>query len=282
MLQAGKKVEGLSEKELKEQADELDNEDFNINLPSTQLELFRRNMTGKQLIGSFANHNTHHAKAQFTNLSLKTPIVFNGVNYIELNQVMNPQGQRISKLLATSLAAVVDNAKDPLASFLNMNTFTVNTIALLQRVGVDERTIFAFMNQPVLVELTQKYFNDRGSMSEEKQFQEIKAKWKQKLKDKLEGAESSNVELTTELLEKSLNPDGSSEYYQTQLTVMEAFEKYYKTGLELAQGIQAAKVDTTGVGPSSASNYVLLQKQRRVLERVRKDNNEIVGLEQNL
>jgi len=277
LLQAGKSVKGLTAEELKKKSDELDNEDFNINLPSTQLELFRRNMTGKQLIGAFANHNTHHAKSQYTNLSLKSPIVFNGTNYMELNKIFNPQGQRISKLLATSLAAVVDNAKDPLASFLNMNTFTVNSIALLQRVGVDERTIFAFMNQPVLVELTQRYFNDRGSMSDEKHFQEIKKKWKEKLKDK---ADNQKVDLTTELLEKCLKPDGSDEYYEAQLTVMEAFERIHKIGAELAQGIQAAKVDTTGVGPSSASNYVLLQKQRRVLEKVRKNKNDIVGLEE--
>jgi hypothetical protein len=114
-------------------------------------------------------------------------------------------------------------------------------------------------------------------MSDEKHFQEIKKKWKEKLKDK---ADNQKVDLTTELLEKCLKPDGSDEYYEAQLTVMEAFERIHKIGAELAQGIQAAKVDTTGVGPSSASNYVLLQKQRRVLEKVRKNKNDIVGLEE--
>lgn len=287
LLKVGKVKEAnkLKGEELVEAANALDDEDFNINYPSTQLELFRRNMTGKQLIGSFANHNTHHAKAQFTNLQLKQPIKFNNEDFYMLNLVRNSKGQRISKLLATGLAAVVDNAKDPIASFLNLNTFTVNTIALMQRAGVDEETIFAFMNQPVILELTQKYFNERGSLAEEKHFAAIRAKWQQTLNAKLkeEGIDPqalAEVPLTTALLEKHLEGDKSTEYYSVQLAVLNAFDNYAKMAQELALNIQASKVDTTGVGPTSATNYTLLQKQKRILDKVAKGKNLIVNGEE--
>ena len=287
LLQAGEvtKANKLKGKELTKAADNLDDADFNINYPSTQLELFRRNMMGKQLIGIFANHNTHHAKAQFTNLALKSPITVNGQEYLMLNQIYNNQGQRISKLLATDLAAVVDNAKDPIASFLNMNTFTANTIALMQRLGIQEDFIYAFMNQPVILELTQKYYNDRGSLSEEKQFSDIKNKWQGLLNAKLkesgiDPATVAAVDFTTDLLEKNLNPDKSVDYYIVQSAVLKAFGDWYETAGELGQGIQASRVDTVGVGPTSAANYTMLQKQRNVLEKIKKGTNKIQGAEE--
>lgn len=287
LLQAGKTVTGLSKAELIERAGELDNEeDFNINYPSTQLELFRRNMTGNQLIGIFANHNTHHAKAQYTDLQLKDPISFNGEQFYLLNQTANNKGVRISKSLATDLAAVVDTASDPLASFLNMNTFTANTQALLERLGVDNRTVFAFLNQPIILELTQTYFNDKGGLADAKQFREIQASWKKKLEDKLENADIKVDELLKDLdfstteLESSIYPNGTLEYYQTQYRAIHAFQKYYNIALELGEGIQAAKADTTGVGPSMATNYTTINKQTKLSRKVKAGENTIIGLEE--
>jgi hypothetical protein len=287
LLQAGKVKEAnsLSGKALIKESDKLDTVGFNINFPSTQLELFRRNMTGKQLIGIFANHNTHHAKGQLTTLRLKNPIVFNNEEYVLLNQVKNSEGLSISRVLATDLAAVVDNAKEPLAAFLNLNTFTANTVALLQRAGVDNKTVWAFVNQPVITELTQRYFNDKGSLSEEKQFNTIKNKWRALLKSELEkgGKSLSDVKeipLNREILEKNLFPSKTADYYATQFMVLQAFEKHYRIAEELALGIQAAKVDTVGVGPTSASNYVLLQKQTRILDKIEKASNLIEGSEE--
>lgn len=291
LLQAGKVAESkLPKKQLLDAADALDNEDFNINLPSTQLELFSRNMMGAKLIGIFANHNVHHAKAQYTNLALKQAITFNNTDYYKLNQVFNEKGQRISKLLASNLAGVVDNAKYPLSSFLNSNTFTVNTIALLERLGIDEDTVYAFVNQPVILELTQLYFNEKGSLSEEKQFQAIQNLWQQKLNAILEksGEEVDTVidsNLNVADLYKALSgvPQNEAEkvdYYKLQSKVFRLFKNYYKIAQELNEGVAAAKTDTVGVGPTSSANYVFLNKQERVLQRIAGNNNSIVGLEE--
>jgi hypothetical protein len=70
----GKEIFSYRE-QLKSLIEELEEEDFNINYPSTQLEIFIRNMTGKDLIGPFANNNTNHAKALFTELGLTTNLL---------------------------------------------------------------------------------------------------------------------------------------------------------------------------------------------------------------
>lgn len=287
LLQNGKVKESkLKGKELIKKADELDNEDFNINYPATQLELFGRNMMGKQLIGIFANHNTHHAKAQYTNLQLKDGIYFNDTLYYKLNNVFNEKGIRISKSLATDLAAVVDNAKEPLSAFLNMNTFTANSIALFQRLGIDNDTIFAFVNQPVLLELSQKHFNEKGSLADEKHFDEIKQKWKKSLETKLVEAGidvkemKTNTDLSLKELEENLYPSNTIEYYEVQYRTMLAFEKYHKIANELRQGIAAAKADTQGVGPISGANYVMINNQQKLLNKINRDENLIIGLDE--
>jgi hypothetical protein len=287
LIQAGKKKEAtLTGSELLDAASVLDEGDnFNINYPSTQSELFRRGMTGKELIGIYANHNVHHAKAQYTNMKLKVPIYFNGIPYTELNQIKSPTGTRISKALASNVAAAVDNANDPVASFLNMNTYTANVQSMLQRLGVEERTVFAFLNQPVILELTRNYFNDKGSLSDDKNFRTTMSRWKTLLANKIKeaGVEvevDTSTDFSNEILERDLLPSGTLEYYQNQLNVLQAFETYHSIASELAMGIQASKSDTKGVGPASANNYTTINKQDRLLRKIEKDTNSIQGLEE--
>ena len=150
---------------LKNLVEELDTVDFNINYPSTQLTLFNRNMMGKKLTGVFANQTTNHAKSQYTELQLVSPVLFNDKKYKMLNQQNNSEGNRISKSLASLLAAVVDNAKDPISSNLNLNTFTADLASMLLRAGVNQDTVFSFINQPAIVELTKKHFLTKGALS---------------------------------------------------------------------------------------------------------------------
>ena len=286
LLQEGMNPEAVAKysgEQLIKEAEKLDDaEGFNFFFPSVQLELFKRNMMGKKLIGIFANHNTHHAKAQFTNLQLRDELVLNEQSYLMLNKQYDNSNNRISRKLATNLAAVVDNAKDPVASFINMNTFTANTIALLERLGVEDDYIYALINQPVILELTREYFNNQGSLVTEKNFSNVKTKWQTRLSAKLKEApeELEDISLITDVLEKHLKADGSLQYYKVQLESLKLFEKLYGLGEELAVGIQAAKVDTAGVGPTSADNYVTIQKQTKILTNIAKETNSIVGLEE--
>ena len=285
LLKAGKTKEAnLTGPALRNAAEELDiSQDLNFNYPSTQLELFSRNMMGKKLIGIFANHNVHHAKAQYTNLKLKNSLKINDQNYQSLNNIY-VDGKRISRILATDLAAVVDNAKDPIASFLNMNTYTANTIALLERLGVDEDTVFAFINQPSIVALSNLYYINKGSMSEKNMISETRRKWKVAAEKKYGGDFDTSWEnkLNIADLEENLSPQNSKEYYEFQLSMLNAFDDINKIARELNEGVMASKIDVTGLGINSSSNFVLIEKQQAIYDKIARDENLIIGLDEML
>ena len=267
-------AKGASREKLQELADQLDDKDFNINYPSTQLTLFNRNMTGKKLIGVFANHNTNHAKAQFTNLRLTSPFYFNGQEYQDLSK-QEIDGVRITKLLASKLAAVVDNAKDPISSYLNMNMYTASLIATMSRLGIKDDTTFAFVNQPVIIDITKKHFNEKGSLAEQKVLVSsfIKTQ-KALLLDKPGGKEaikkiSGIPNLSLKELTDALDRNESLEYYATQYKTALAFKNYLEVSEDLNRVVQASRVDSTAVGPSSGDNYVMLNRQSKLMQQVK-------------
>ncbi len=287
LLKAGKIKEAkLTGEKLRDAADKLDEDrDFNIAYPSTQLELFRRNMDGSDLIGIMANHNTHHAKAQYTNLRLKDDLQFNGEIYNSLHNTKSKSDKRISRSLATKLAAVVDNAKEPISAFLNFNTFTANIVALGDRLGVDEQFIFALINQPAILELTQRIKNEQGSIGRTKLLGIIK---KEIITDLEQNIDKNSTfkqpiikELTTELLENNLQKSDTAKSAAIQKTALALFEQLFEIGEELSRGVQAAKTDAiTAYGSTSARDWEFLNAQRRVIKDQEADRSKILGLDE--
>jgi len=287
LLKAGevKKANSLKGKALKDAANSLDDASiFNILYPSTQLELFERNMTGRELTGIIANQNSHHAKALFTNMKLKVPVkvvLKNGAvaEYDALNE-SKVNEQRVSKNLSSLLAAVVDNAKVPLSSFLNFNSFTADTVSLMTRLGIDEEVIFYLMNQPIIIQLSKTHFAEKGNLSEENLFKNIVKEWRMKLKEK--GIESKGIpyELDKTALEDSLIKENQNtdDYYTTQYQALLMFSNLKTKAEELALSVQASRMDTKGLGATVAEGFVFLDKQRRLLELVRKNENSILGI----
>ena len=289
LFKAGLKKEArtLKGEALRIKAEEIKSEDQNLNYPSTQLDFFRANMDGKKLIGPFANHNTHHAKAQYTNLRLREPIFINGKFYQYLNKT-EIDGVRISRTLATNLAAIVDNTKAPVANPLNMNSFTIDVIAFQNRLGISQDFTYALLNQPAMIKLTQKYFNEQGSMSEEKQISAFKKELRSKLTEKFKEEnidesvlqELEELPLTTALLEDNIFPINSFKHLYIQMKAVSLFITQKEIALELSRGVQAGKVDTQGVGPSSANNFVLLEKQKLIIDEEVLETSMIEGLDE--
>lgn len=142
--------------------------DLDMSLPSNIRDIFNRNMTGKALIGIFANHNINHAILQYSDVVYNDIIAsFNSKEYDTLSN-MKSEGDYISRRIASLLAAAVDNAKDPILSDLNINTYTADTVALLLRLGLNEKTVAYFINQPVLRQLSYNYFNKGGGYKADK------------------------------------------------------------------------------------------------------------------
>jgi hypothetical protein len=140
----------ISENEVEKRIKE---EELDLTLPSTQYEYIERNRVGKALIGFFANHNTCHSFFEKTQIESKTIFKFNNEILYKLNQLYNLAGEKIGKVLASCIASATDNAKDPIASFMNLNTFTVDTYATLYRLGFPKETVQLFMSQPILKSL---------------------------------------------------------------------------------------------------------------------------------
>lgn len=285
---------------LKKLVEELDTEDFNINYPSTQLELFRRNMTGAELIGIFANQNTHHAKSQhIKSFGLNYPIVFNGEEFNSLTEEFNPRGERISRSLATYLAAVVDNAKDPLASFLNMNTLTADFISMLTRVGVSEDTIFYFMNQTSILDLSKQYYLQRSNKREGQIINAMVAKWRTKLigSELFSDIELSQIsaqiandsfhlDLSDENMDKFLSAKEEDleglelkEYLLHQFKSIIAFSLYKQSSDALGEVVGASKVDTKPVGPTSGYSFSIIDKQKKVSIKAQMKNAKLYGVD---
>lgn len=268
-IEEAKKLKG---EELINKSKESDSKDFNINYPSTQLELFRRNMDGADLIGIMANHNTHHAKAMHGDVYLMNmdgmpaTIRIDGKEYGNLDSKTNIEGNRISRILATNLAAVVDNANDPIANTLNMNTYTADVIAFLTRLGVPEKYIYLFINQPVILELTRLHFNEQGALSNEKILGQIVSKWNSIMLKKFKEAGYEDIEAikrfrqgvgtTTRTLEETISGGNTLRYFAAQMNILDKFQSYKRYGEELSQGVKAAKTDTNGMGPADANNYL--------------------------
>lgn len=134
---------------------------LNPMLPSTRREVFERNMTGNGLIGIFANHNanqmlTVHGNFRFgLSLDINNSKGLDSLSRHEVNDV------RITNTLAEFLAAAVDNAKDPVFSFLNITSTTADWAATMTRTGVSIETATAIMSTPPMVKMT-KYLNKEG------------------------------------------------------------------------------------------------------------------------
>ncbi len=235
-----------------------------IALPSTQTELFKRNMTGKQLIGIFANHNTSHAVMQYTNLTFHSPISFDGISRSSLHEVYDIDNKFISRNVAEWLAAVVDNAKNPLSSFINVNTYTADVAATLTRLGFPLETVVGFLSQHILKQFSEEYFANGANKQAE-------AKTIAKLEKLLPKADNEFQLNTNELYDAIEKKTTFSPY---QANVLSQFVRIKEQATALADLVRATRSDTKGAGPTLSENEKLIQLRKDVLL-----NQELVGVQ---
>ncbi len=136
--------------------------DTSLNFASliSKAEVQQRNMTGNELIGTFANHRVNHIIFTHGDFNFVEPIEFDGYSLTSLSQTKSPVDKRdIGLRLATFVAAVVDNAKDPIAAMINLAPFLSDVAGSMIRVGYSEDLVGRFLSQKVFVKLTQDYSN---------------------------------------------------------------------------------------------------------------------------
>lgn len=131
--------------------------------PLTAVIYNQQNQIADKLIGIFANQNVNYA---FTTLmktfKLKEGIKFAGKNLNDL--IHGPEGVDVARNMAQLLAASVDAVKNPILSYLNINTATAASAALLARLGYSTREIGALLNQPIIKEVCEYMFNNEVSL----------------------------------------------------------------------------------------------------------------------
>jgi hypothetical protein len=279
-------------------------EEVDLLTPSGQFEIFNRNMTGAGLIGIFANHNSNHAITQFMPvLGYEEGIRFTGEdnNVITASNLTRTStlddGGKISRNLATFLAAVVDNAKEPLAGFFNLTMTTADSAALLTRLGFDPELTLMFLAQPVLKTFSEQHALAGGTLRQkDKVLSSLKQGIKGKLKSRYEaqGKELSTLEedinrrlekplslkeLKSFIKHNAVEPDSkkrTTEYYLGQLAAIEQFNIVSKKAQHLGSFVTAIKADGTNSksapGPTISHTLAYLDKVQEVM-----NSDELIG-----
>lgn len=236
-----------------------------------RVQISNDNMAGGIMIGIAANHNVHHALRQFSDLSIANPIKFNNKSGFSISsktpieQYSFKNGKiasedvslSITKNLAEFLAAVVDNAKDPVASSINYNEVTADVYSLIISSGFDTLTATAFMSQPIIkniVSLVKKGDKIEDVInSVNKEYFNIKI-------DKNTKANNLNI--------KDLHSELGSIRFDSKLQkeVFRAFVDYQKTAKILGKLISVSRSDSKGLGASLADGEIVMSNKNNLLK----------------
>lgn len=138
--------------------------DYDPSDPMTIITYNQQNQVAGKLIGIFANQNTNHAFASLMNtFRLVTPIEFAGHSYGDgrfSDFLHAPKDVDVDLNVAELLSASVDAVKDPVLNFMNLNTITADTGAVLARIGYTTQEIGLLFNQPIIKEICDYCLNN--------------------------------------------------------------------------------------------------------------------------
>ncbi len=263
-----------------------DSVELNPMLPSTQREVFNRNMVGASLIGIGANHNATHAIMSEGDFRFRTPISFNGEEFNSLSDNKNVNGNFISSALAEFLAAYVDNAKDPIASFLNLTTTTADAVATMIRTGHDPVASMLLMASPAAKQFS-RLLAENGDTSRSAIHSTLKKLLdttreeiiivgsKESLEEYMEKKLKDRLNIST--IKKSFNRDSSLQQLHTDFSIYQLLGSVFEKTEALVDTMNAIRFDSVNnsAGPTMAHTDVQKKKFERALEI---DGSVIIGL----
>ena len=292
---------------------------FEFFMGSSQLKVKSTFDNAKSLVGSIANHASHHAMSISSDLSFNDYYLGVG-NKVEgqstISQKEDVDGRSISSTLGVYMNAIVDAAKDPFISRANLNHFTAGTTFMLARAGVNREWTAAFIGQPILKDLVAKQASMEGRFSEkvwddvnkryptalelvladygmgsitEQQFRQglptgfdetyDKAKSHQMRKDK-----ESSIKVTFAQLANNIqNPNMESDNFKLdQLGVLKQFIEWQGKAGDLNQLLRVSKVDVEGATKSLLGARMATNLLRSTLGSESIDNVEkLLGISSN-
>ncbi len=226
--------------------------------PLTSLTMFSRNMAGKALIGIFANHNVNHAILQHSNVELAEMVSLNGFDATNLHSIKNENTEYISGDLSQYLAAIVDNAKNPISAYLNINMFTADIIAYMTRLGFSMDTVIGFINQPTIRELAKQYILN-GSTNEAyvEAIRSLKATLVKR------GAKSiDSKDITQDKMFEYIKKQNTQDYNDVQLTLLELFDRLRDDTFTLGKVVRVTRADNINRQLTMASNEIMARDMK--------------------
>lgn len=249
--------------------------------PVTQVILHQQNMTGAAMISIYANHNANHAMVQHTQLAVNPDNAFTLYNkeYTSLHGMKNEKGEFISGNNANFLAASVDNVKDNTLHATNQNSLTGDPSMLLSRLGYNPKEIAIFMRQPIVMDITRKYFREK------RDGKNINAVVEEVIKDYATKGEmyldlqkvvlkshTFPINLMMQNIVDYKNLDNMDKlkrliYLRQQTLVGMLFKEILKVSGALSDMVNSTRADTSngGAGPTIADTMLSLIKTRAYL-----------------
>ena len=249
--------------------------------PRTQVELHQRNMMGNRMIGIYANHNANHALVQhLENLELTEPINLMGHSASALNGVKASDGDNISRNNANYLAGSVDNVKENSLYGTNQNTFTGDISMLLSRSGFSPTEVAVFMNQPIVLEMTRRFFLESPSgKTKDTIMSEVirKAVEYSGMNEELDEDKIAKNQTFTldQLMEEicnykyidSIDSSKRTEYYRKQVIIGVIFKNIMRKSDALHDLVSSTRMDTANgaIGPTIGDTISKLQKIKKFI-----------------
>ena len=124
------------------------------------------NKFAKQAVGITATYITGQTMYDKAGIRTKGLSILNVLSDYEevgvhrLGVEKNADGELVSDILKVWNNAALDNAKDPILGYLNVNSLTINSALLLTSLGYKLDTIINFINQPVIKRLSELQAKD--------------------------------------------------------------------------------------------------------------------------
>ena len=99
-------------------------------------------------------------------LDLNKTINIDGKKRTDFHKLYNDSGKLIANELGSLLAATLDDLKFDILSYLNINSYTIDTLATIMRSGVTTNDSLTFIGQPALKELAKSLEGNENKIKE--------------------------------------------------------------------------------------------------------------------
>ncbi len=237
--------------------------------PSYQMKVKQYFGGGKTLVGIAANHISNHVLGQRAELGFNSGVLGRraGGPRVDFSKMLDESKNNIFDSMSAVLSGAVDIAKDPYIFFVNMNTFTANTMFAMMRAGVDTKYINLFMSQPIIKELASDYYKANSKINKSKKsLSDLEAElFKRKGLTRIEKSVSLD-DLSVNTLYNGLSGNSDKSH---DAKVLKCFMVITAIGAELGRVINSTKTDTEGAGQNTAESIVTSEMRRELMD---KDN----------